>query len=118
MGGFQREYKKIASILSAERRKEGSVALSEVGIIGVYSGLKIYDFVGIVDKDRFRFSSMRDYFINKKPQYLVSRGEIDINELNDTSASFQKIYMIQIAGFGINKRDDIKVSVYKVSWNQ
>ncbi|MGD0589754.1 MAG: hypothetical protein ABSA44_02995 [Bacteroidota bacterium] len=114
--GFQREYKKIASILSAEGCTNGSVALSDVGIIGVYSGLKIYDFVGLVDKDRFHFSSNRDYFINKKPQYLISHGEISLEELKDTSVSFQEIYTTQIAGLGINQRGNIVVHVHKVFW--
>jgi hypothetical protein len=116
--GFQREYKHIASILSAEGCTNGSVALSDVGIIGVYSGLKIYDFVGLVDKDRFHFSSNRDYFINKKPRYLISRGEISLEELKDTSVSFQEIYTTQIAGLGINQRGNIIVRVHKVFWRQ
>ena len=94
------------------------MALSDVGIIGVYSGLKIYDFVGLVDKDRFHFSSNRDYFINKKPRYLISRGEISLEELKDTSVSFQEIYTTQIAGLGINQRGNIIVRVHKVFWRQ
>jgi hypothetical protein len=116
--GFQREYKNIASILSTERYANGSVALSDVGIIGVYSGLKIYDLVGLVDKDRFHFSSNRDYFINKKPRYLISHGEINLEELKDTSVSFQEIYTTQIAGFGINHRGNIIVHVHKVFWRE
>jgi hypothetical protein len=116
--GFQREYKKIAFLLFAEGCKDCSVAVSEVGMIGVYSGLKICDFVGLVDKDRFHFSSRRDYFINKKPQYLISRGEVTLEELQDTSGSFQKIYATQIAGLGINQKGSIIVQVYKVSWKE
>jgi len=116
--GFQHAYKKIASMIAAEGHKESSVALSDVGIVGVYSGSKIYDFVGLVDKDRFQFSSKRDYFLNKKPQYLILRGEIKLEELKDTSAVFQEIYTTHIAGLGINQRRDLKVTAYKVFWNQ
>lgn len=116
--GFQREYKIIASIIAAEGYKKSSVALSDVGIIGVYSNSKIYDFVGLVDKDRYQFSSKRDYFLNKKPQYLILRGEINLEELKDNSAVFQEIYTTHIAGLGINQRKDIKITAYKVFWNQ
>ena len=116
--GFQRKYRNIASILSTEDCTNGSVALSDVGIIGVYSGLKIYDFVGLVDKDRFHFSSNRDYFINKKPRYLISRGELNLEELKDTSVSFQEIYTTQIEGLGINQRGNIVVRVHKVLWKE
>jgi len=114
--GFQQEYKNIASLFSREGYTNGSVALSDVGIIGVYSGLKIYDFVGLVDKDRFHFSSKRDYFINKKPRYLITRGEINLEELRDASVSFQEIYTTQITGLGINQRGNIIVRVHKVFW--
>jgi hypothetical protein len=116
--GFQREYKKIASMIAAEEYKESSVALSDVGIVGVYSGSKIYDFVGLVDNDRFRFSSKRDYFLNKKPQYLVLREEVNLEELKDTSVVFQEMYTTHIAGLGINQKKDIQVTAYKVFWNQ
>ena len=116
--GFQHEYKKIASILSVEGQGQGSVALSDVGIIGSYSGLKICDFVGLVDKDRLHFSNNRSYFINKKPQFIVSRGEVNIDEFKDTLISFQEIYSAHIAGFGINQKGNLIVNVYKVSWNQ
>jgi hypothetical protein len=105
-------------MIAEEGHKESSVALSDVGIVGVYSGSKIYDFVGLVDKDRFQFSSKRDYFLNKKPQYLILREEIKLEELKDTSAVFQEIYTTYIAGLGINQRRDIKVTAYKVFWNQ
>jgi hypothetical protein len=115
--GFQREYKKIAAIIAEEGHKESSVALSDVGIIGVYSGSKIYDFVGLVDKDRFQFSSKHDYFFNKKPRYLILREEIKLEELKDTSVVFQEIYATHIPGLGINQRRSIKVTAYKVFWN-
>jgi len=116
--GFQQEYRKIASILSAEHCKDGAVIVSEVGIIGVYSGMKILDFVGLVDKDRHHFSTNREYFFNKKPQYLISRGEVTIAELKDSSVSFREIYWTEMAGFGINRQSGITVHVYKVSWNK
>ena len=115
--GFQHEYKKIASMIAAEGQKESSVALSDVGIIGVYSGSKIYDFVGLVDRDRFQFSNKRDYFLNKKPRYLILREEIKLEELKNTSAVFQEMYATHIAGLGINQRRDIMVTLYKVFWN-
>jgi hypothetical protein len=114
--GFQREYKIIASIVSSDRHAEGSVMVSEVGMIGVYSGLKVYDFVGLVDKDRFHFSSERDYFLNKKPHYLISRGEVTLEQMRDTSCSFEEIYATQIAGFGINHQGSVKIKVLRVSW--
>ncbi len=114
--GFQREYKKIASILSAESRMDGSVALSDVGLIGVYSGLKIYDLVGLVDKDRLHFSNKKEYLIGKKPNYLITHAEFSLDGLKNASVSFQEIYTTQIAGLGINQRGNIIVRVYKVFW--
>jgi hypothetical protein len=112
--GFQREYKNIASMLSNSNCTDCSVAVSEVGIIGVYSGMKVYDLVGLVDKDRFNFSSHKDYIVAKKPSYLVSRGEVSLNEFKDTPISFQEIYSVSIAGFGINSKEKVQVRVYKV----
>jgi hypothetical protein len=116
--GFQKEYRKIASILSAEHCKDGAVIVSEVGIIGVYSSMKILDFVGLVDKDKQQFSTKREYFFNKKPQYLISRGEVTITELKDSSVLFKEIYLAKMAGFGINKQGGVTVHVYKVSWDK
>jgi 4-amino-4-deoxy-L-arabinose transferase-like glycosyltransferase len=116
--GFQVQYKKIASILFIEGHGQGSVALSDVGIIGSCSGLKICDFVGLVDKDRLRYSNNKSYFMNKKPQFLISRGELNIDEFKDTSVSFREIYSAPIAGFGINQKGNVTVTVYTVSWDQ
>jgi hypothetical protein len=116
VAGFQREYKNIASILK-EGHEEGSVALTDVGIIGVYSGMRIYDFVGLVDKDRAYFSNKKDYFMNKRPRYLITHGEINVDELKDANAKFNEIYTANIEGFGINKKGNVKVSVYRVDWN-
>jgi hypothetical protein len=116
--GFQTKYKNIASILSVKGRGQGSVALSDVGIIGSYSGLKICDFVGLVDKDRLRFSNNKSYFMNKKPQFLISRGELNIDEFKNTSVSFREIYSAPIASFGINQKGNVTVTVYNVSWIQ
>jgi hypothetical protein len=118
VNGFQHEYKKIASMIAAEGQKESSVAVSDVGIIGVYSGSKIYDFVGLVDNDRFRFSSKREYFLHKKPHYLILRGEVNLEELKDSSVVFQEMYATHIASLGINQKKDITVTAYKVFWNQ
>jgi hypothetical protein len=74
--------------------------------------------VGLVDNDRFRFPNKRDYFLNKKPQYLIVRGEVNLEELKDTSVVFQEMYKTHIAGLGINQKKDIKVTAYKVIWNQ
>jgi hypothetical protein len=116
--GFQSEYKKIASILSVEGHGQGSVALSDVGIIGSYSGLKIYDFVGLVDKDRLYFSNNKSYFMNKKPNFFITRGDVNVVELEDTSISFREIYSAHIAGFGINQKGNVIVTLYKVFWNR
>jgi hypothetical protein len=116
--GFQQEYKKIASILSVEGQGKGAVALTDVGIIGLYSGLKIYDFIGLVDKDRLRFPNNKSYFMDKKPDFIISHGEINVDELKDSSTSFREIYSAPIAGFGINHKDSVIVKVYKVYWHQ
>jgi hypothetical protein len=115
--GFQNEYRNIASIISAEHYRDGGVMVSEVGMIGVYSGLKVYDFVGLVDKERHLFSTKRGYFLSKRPQYLISRGEVVVEELVDSSTSFQEIYKTKIAGFGINQRDSATISVFRVSYD-
>jgi hypothetical protein len=114
--GFQREYKTIASIISSDRHTDASVIVSDVGMIGFYSGVRVYDFVGLVDQDRSHFSSERDYFLNKKPRYLISRGEVTLEELKDTSCSFEKIYATQIDGFGINHKGKVSIQLLKVSW--
>jgi hypothetical protein len=114
--GFQREYKKIASIISSDHHTEGSVIVSDVGMIGFYSGLRVCDFVGLVDQDRSHFSSERNYFLNKKPHYLISRGEVTLEELRDTSCSFEEIYATQIDGFGINHKGRVSIKVLRISW--
>jgi hypothetical protein len=114
--GFQREYKTIASIISSDCHTDGSVMLSDVGMIGVYSGLRVYDFVGLVDQDRFHSSTKRDYFFHKKPQYVISRGEVTLEELKDISCSFEELYTTQIAGFGINHKGSVRIKVLRVSW--
>lgn len=116
--GFQREYRKIASLLSSEKHTNESVALSDVGLIGVYSGLRIYDLVGLVDKDRLHFSNKKAYLIGKKPNYLIVHGEFSIDELKNDSVSVQEIYAAQIAGLGINQKGNIIVHVYKLFWKE
>lgn len=117
VNGFQREYKKIAGIISLDPSPLKSVMLSDVGIIGVYSHARVYDFVGIVDHDRSNYSTKRAYFLDKRPDYLISRGELNLQALEDSSCSFEKIYSTQFPGIGINHTGNFDLHVFKVLWN-
>jgi hypothetical protein len=114
--GFLREYKAIAEELSHQARPGDAVAVSDVGVVGVYSGMKIDDFVGLVDKDRFKFSSNHDYFVSKKPRFLIHRGEFALSEIQDSTFTLQPKYSATIGSLGINRPVPVQVDVYEVSW--
>ena len=114
--GFLREYKTIAEELSRQERPGNAVAVSDVGVVGVYSGMKICDFVGLVDKDRFRFASNHDYFVSKRPQFLIHRNEFALSEIQDSTFSLQPIYSGSISSLGINRQVPVQVNVYHVFW--
>ena len=116
VSGFQREYSKIAEIIKSRRESGASIAISDVGIVGAFSGAKIYDFCGLVDKDRFNFKNSREYFFNKKPNYFLTRGEISLSDLDSSNVSFNKIYETTIPNLGITKNEKYLVELYKVEW--
>ena len=82
VNGFQNTYKEIASIIKEDSHNIfSSVALTDVGIIGCYSGAKVCDFAGLVDDSRFNFSSVHDYLIAMKTEYIVLREEYRLKDV-------------------------------------
>lgn len=117
VNGFQNSYKEIASIIKEDSQNLfSSVALTDVGIIGYYSGAKVYDFAGLVDDSRFNFSNVRDYLITKKAEYLVLREEYSLKDVLPGGISYEILYEKRIAGFGINHSNPRTVTLYKLSW--
>lgn len=114
--GFQQEYRKIARLLYEQPGNNKSVASSEVGIIGVYSGCKIYDFNGLVDRERFQYSSGEEYVRSKHPDFIITRGEFDISPIAPSEASVEKIYETTFTGMGINETLPVHVTVYAIHW--
>ena len=115
--GFQTVYTKMAMLLRSENKPNSAVAVSDVGIIGLYSGMKVDDFVGLTDRRRFECATKRGYFAAQKPEYLIFRGEFNLYEVVDTSkCSLQSMYSSQFQGLGINNPTQVQVNLYRVYW--
>lgn len=112
--GFQKQYLKIAGTLRQLNTGNCHVAVSDVGIIGVYSGCHIDDLNGLVDKDRFRFKSREEYLNNKKPEFIIVRGEVILTKVE---ASLREIYATTTPPFGINGTQNVHVKVYLAHWH-
>jgi hypothetical protein len=115
--GFQTTYREIAEIVrrdSGERKT--SVALTDVGIIGCYSGAKVYDFAGLVDASRFKYKTSYEYFIAKKPDYLILREEYSEADILPTAVSKKILFQRHLPGFGINHAEPRTVTLYKLKW--
>jgi 4-amino-4-deoxy-L-arabinose transferase-like glycosyltransferase len=108
--GFQKQYMEIAAMLRKLNTGSCHVALSDVGMIGVYSGCYIDDLDGLVDKDRLKYKSREDYLRAKKPEFLILHGEMDLRNID---TSFREIYTTTLPPFGINGIQDVKVCVYQ-----
>ncbi|MCX7726987.1 MAG: hypothetical protein N2053_09080 [Chitinispirillaceae bacterium] len=117
INGFQTHYKNMAKLLSKEENKNATVMLYDVSIIGLYSGLKVYDFTGVVDNERQNFKSNYDFFYNKKPNYIVLKNEFSIDTINGKYCNFEKLYSCSLSGYGItNNKIRFPVNLYKVEW--
>jgi hypothetical protein len=117
VSGFQNSYKEIAEIIkSDESNINKTVALNDVGIVGCYSGAKVYDLAGLVDNDRFNFKTIKDFVAVKKPMYLVLRDEIQFDEAVPEYTGSEILYQKRIPGFGINSLEERVVTLYRLNW--
>jgi len=115
--GFQNTYKKIASLIKIDSGdKKTSVALTDVGIIGSYSGAKIYDFAGLVDHTRFNFKNSYDYLMAKKPDYIVLREDYKPENILPKEIKIENLFEKRLPGFGINHSKPRTVTLYKLEW--
>ncbi len=115
--GFQTTYKKLAHIIHEDSENNStSVALTDVGIIGCYSGSKVYDFAGLVDRSRFDYESSSEYFIAKKPDYLILREDYRFEEILPVGIEYEILFNKKIAGFGINHAAPRFITLYKIYW--
>ena len=115
--GFQQSYKDIALIIKEDSSgREKSIALTDVGMIGCYSGARIYDFIGLVDRSRFEYKNNRDYLISKRADYLVLREEYDLEDILPQNVRTEILYQKNIGGFGINESNRRTVTLYKLYW--
>lgn len=113
--GFQKTYKHIASIIRNESKGNNmSVAVSDVGIIGCYSGARIDDLGGLVDRTRFDFNSDKEYISYKKPDFIILRGEANINNILPDNARYKTIFQKYVPGFSINDPATRLISLYKI----
>ena len=114
--GFQQTYTEMANILS-EKNLNGSVALTDVGIIGLKSRMKIYDLAGLTDHRRFDYEDAASYVQAKKPTHIILREDYEIEVLLDEKAEFEVIFENHIPGFGINEPEYRYVRMYEIRWH-
>ena len=113
--GFQQTYREISTIIrNNSEGKNVSVAASDVGIIGCYSGARIDDLGGLVDRTRFNYKSNAEYVSNKKPDFIILRGESNISNILPKNAGYKILYEKKIPGFAINDPAPRSVSLYKI----
>lgn len=118
VNGFQKTYKDIAGIIRKDSGGEHkTVAVTDVGIIGCYSGARVYDFAGLVDQTRFNYKSSHDYLLAKKPNYLILREELKPDDILPKNVTTEILFKRKIAGFGINHTKPRTVTLYKLGWN-
>jgi hypothetical protein len=115
--GFQKSYKEIAAIIKSDSNNYSkTVALNDVGIVGCYSGAKVIDLAGLVDGDRFNYTTIKEFVTAKKPDYLVLRNEIEYDETIPDNISNEILYQKLIPGFGINSLEERTVTLYRLHW--
>ena len=110
--GFQSEYKKIAKLLKMRNAK--SVALSDVGIIGLYSDAQINDLVGLTDHHRFSFKDKKEYVKYAKPQYILCREDFILAEIVEKNQKCNLIYETEIASMGLRSEGKRKVKLWLI----
>lgn len=117
--GFQNSYKEIANFIKMDENNDfKTVALNDVGIVGCYSGAKVYDLAGLVDADRFNYKNVIDYIKAKSPHYLVLREDVKPDDAIDSDIRTEIVYQKEIPGFGINSLENRTVTLYRLYWNE
>jgi hypothetical protein len=116
VNGFQSTYKDIAMIINAySKNQKVSVGVADVGIIGAYSNARVYDSVGLVDNERFNYHSTLDYYIDKKPDFIILREE-EIEKVIPIGTGYEILFRKRLPGFGINEPEPRTVTLFKISW--
>ncbi len=119
VNGFQSTYKDIAIIINAySKNQDVSVGVADVGIIGVYSNAKVYDSVGLVDNERFKYKSTLEYYLDKKPDFIVLREEEKIEDVVPSGIGYEILFRKKLPGFGIKEPEERTVTLYKIKWNR
>ncbi len=113
--GFQSVYMEMAAILK-QKPPNSSVGLTDVGIIGTYSGLKIVDFAGLVDHRRFNYNTLNAYIEDRKPDFILLRDEYQIENLLPEQIPYTLISHKRIPALGINETKDRNVRLWEISW--
>ncbi len=117
VNGFQNTYKEIASIIKSDSDKSMlSVGVADVGIIGAYSGAKVFDSAGLVDGERFRYKSTLEYYNVKKPDFIILREEDKIENVIPPEIHYEILYGKKLPGFGIKETDERIVTLYRIFW--
>ncbi len=117
---FRNEYLKMAGILRTMGSdpkyfsKKPSVALSDVGIIGTYSGCGVNDLCGLVNKKRLNFASKEDYINAEEPDFIILHGEVDPSKIH---ASLESIYSVTLPPFTMEGTQDMLVTLYRARWH-
>jgi len=115
--GFQTTYREMASIIKMDSgSRKTAVALTDVGIVGCYSGAKVYDFAGLVDHSRFNYDNSRDYLIAKKPAYVILREDYKPQDILPIGIETEVLFQRRLGGFGINHSNTRIVTLYKLEW--
>lgn len=115
--GFQTTYREMASIIKMDSgSRKTAVALTDVGIIGCYSGAKVYDFAGLVDHSRFNYDNSRDYLMAKKPGYVILREDYKPQDILPNRIETEILFRRRLGGFGINHSNPRTVTLYKLYW--
>jgi len=117
VNGFQTTYREMASIIKKDSgHRKTAVALTDVGIIGCYSGAKVYDFAGLVDHSRFDYDNSRDYLMAKKPGYVILREDYKPQDILPNGIETEILFQRRLGGFGINHSNPRTVTLYKLYW--
>ncbi len=117
VNGFQNTYKEIASIIKSDSDKSMlSVGVADVGIIGAYSGAKVFDSAGLVDGERFRYKSTLEYYNVKKPDFIILREEDKIENVIPPEIHYEILYGKKLPGLRIKETDERIVTLCRIFW--
>ena len=117
VNGFQSTYKHIAQIINSNSKvQDVSVGVADVGIIGAYSNAKVYDSVGLVDNERFKYKSTLEYYLDKKPDFIILREEENIIDVIPVNVGYKILFSKKLPGFGIKEQEARTVTLYKINW--